>query len=1296
MFTIYFAPETTTSFGFAVQANRDVICQVFKDISRLLNDVNPSNTGRVRIWVASNQSYSSMGTWPTPAAGSVLALASAFKVIPNGLNNVLIDNEVGKTIKGGQNSYLNTPSLIYPPNSDGFYHGYMAFNFTNFNWYNNFTNTSIGTTQFDLYSTALHEAVHLLGISSLISQNGSSKLSSNIYSLIDQHYTIGNTTNKLITFNGTTKQWNYVGGIGNLETGCGNTNSIFFNGVNLTGEAMYSNAPWSGGSNLSHLSCNNASGCSGYALNITPPNDYTMTVCSDVGVHFIKRRPNDNEVKALCDLGYELKNISSVYAYGDNSSNTTIYKTYSNCGTNNCYAIGYNDNGYTTNYNTAKTILVSDILLNDKVGSSGGFINQSDIKIMPEGAGSVTFTGSGSTLTLVFTPANNFAGEVTIGYYPKCSSTSINGSMAFIFIYVTPPPLPPCNDNGECNLACHGDFEDATNSLPYQNFSSYLVDLFHTNSSGTTCIRNTYGPFNTGTPLGGLWDCGTTWGGNCFHNLPNVLSPSGNQFVQIGSLWGSKGGVLLKLRKTLTGGNSYQLKFLGRRAHTSCVKQAEIRLVGDNKPPCPRANGTTTLLNETPSTNGTTDACGFSSKYLGQTPITSGTWQTYTINFTLPSGQNITDIIVYILDIDQTATDGYWGNLSYLDKIELYQTGKPEVNITTTPNTSTPYKCNSTNSITYNICLPAGASTITVPTNLKVTLPSGFSIASGSSFNSSGDYTIAASTLTPTNNCVTLTLNYTMSSSVVTDIPYPIAIAATGGNTCLSSTSNNIVNITPKLNPLSITKSVSNSNPANGNTITYTIEIANISTSAVSNVLITDNLPAGLTVANLNGFTQSGNVLTRTVTIPAGSTSSPYYASYSFDVTVNNTCKIENCASLSFSGNTCTNQGCVTINSQNDYSISVSPQGQTICNGQSITLNSTLNPSTTSGVTYQWQKDGVNISGATSASYNGTQSGVYTVQGNKGGCIKSANTTVTEHQLVAVNSTITHPICSASNGSIVLTPTVSGKNYTYAWSGGSTSNTRNSLGAGTYTVTITDVATSCTVSNSYTLTVTNPTITLTPTLVHPVCTSPTGSISLSASGGTSPYNYAWSGGLTGNSRTGLVAGTYAVTTTDNNGCSVTNSYTLTVTPNNLTVTPTIIQPKCGLPNGSISLVTTGGTTPYTYSWAGGASGSSRTALNSGTYAVTSTDSKGCSVSNIYTLNSSTNTLSVSITTTNVNCNTNTGTLTANVSGGTSPYTYLWNTGNNTNVANPASIGTSYTVTVTDASGVLKHNQSPLH
>ena len=163
--------------------------------------------------------------------------------------------------------------------------------------------------------------------------------------MIDQHYTIGNTTNKLITFNGTTKQWNYVGGIGNLETGCGNTNSIFFNGVNLTGEAMYSNAPWSGGSNLSHLSCNNASGCSGYALNITPPNDYTMTVCSDVGVHFIKRRPNDNEVKALCDLGYELKNISSVYAYGDNSSNTTIYKTYSNCGTNNCYAIGYNDNG---------------------------------------------------------------------------------------------------------------------------------------------------------------------------------------------------------------------------------------------------------------------------------------------------------------------------------------------------------------------------------------------------------------------------------------------------------------------------------------------------------------------------------------------------------------------------------------------------------------------------------------------------------------------------------------------------------------------------------------------------------------------------------------------------------------------------------------------------------------------------------------------------------------------------------------------------------------------------------------
>ncbi|MDV7393673.1 hypothetical protein RZS08_20015, partial [Arthrospira platensis SPKY1] len=99
-----------------------------------------------------------------------------------------------------------------------------------------------------------------------------------------------------------------------------------------------------------------------------------------------------------------------------------------------------------------------------------------------------------------------------------------------------------------------------------------------------------------------------------------------------------------------------------------------------------------------------------------------------------------------------------------------------------------------------------------------------------------------------------------------------------------------------------------------------------------------------------------------------------------------------------------------------------------------------------------------------------------------------------------------------------------------------------------------------------------------------------------------------------------MSGTYSVTVTDNKGCSAVATTSVTVNPNP-TVTASSNSPVCAGYTINLNSTATGGTTPYTYSWAG-PGGFTSTAQNptrsnatlamSGTYSVTVTDNKGCS------------------------------------------------------------------------------------
>ncbi len=285
------------------------------------------------------------------------------------------------------------------------------------------------------------------------------------------------------------------------------------------------------------------------------------------------------------------------------------------------------------------------------------------------------------------------------------------------------------------------------------------------------------------------------------------------------------------------------------------------------------------------------------------------------------------------------------------------------------------------------------------------------------------------------------------------------------------------------------------------------------------------------------------------------------------------------------------------------------------------------------------------------------------------------------------------PLCNSQcNGSSTVFAVGGTTPYTYSWSNGQTTQTATGLCATTYTITITD-ANSCTFSRTVTITQPN-VLGVSPTGVNILCNgSCTGSVNANATGGTTPYNYSWSSGCTVASCTGLCAGTYTFTVTDNNGCTASGSVTLTQPPPLTLSTSTTNNPL--LCNGNCNATATatagGGVSPYSYSWnPTGQTTQTATGLCANTYTVTITDANGCTKTASVNIVQPT-LLGVTVTGTNLNCaNQCIGTATATVTGGTTAYSYSWNTipVQTTNPATGLCAGT-YTVTVTDANGCTK-------
>jgi len=203
------------------------------------------------------------------------------------------------------------------------------------------------------------------------------------------------------------------------------------------------------------------------------------------------------------------------------------------------------------------------------------------------------------------------------------------------------------------------------------------------------------------------------------------------------------------------------------------------------------------------------------------------------------------------------------------------------------------------------------------------------------------------------------------------------------------------------------------------------------------------------------------------------------------------------------------------------------------------------------------------------------------------------------------------PVCNGQCTGIAAATSGGGTPpYTYFWNPAvGTADTVKGLCAGTYYVTVKDAANSTVIDS---VTITQPAAIAAVTSSNPAtCGSSTGTATAAASGGAGGYTYLWNpSGQTAQTATGLAAGTYTVTITDLNKCTLIKTVTVG-SSNALTVSTTNTPTGCIINNGTATVTPGNGAAPYTYLWNNGQTTPASTGLGAGTYTVTITDAKGC-------------------------------------------------------------------------------------
>jgi hypothetical protein len=759
-FNIYFGVGSDLDVNNATQqARRDVVCQVFYDISNFINSPLNFNTGTPKVNVIIDDLSNYV---PAPSSSGVLATASSYYAEKlNTTSTGIIPGEVWKTIKLGNDSYINTVPLA----GQNYYHGFLAFNFKNtgLDWDLSLSTNTITSGQNDFYTVVLHEAMHMLGIASLIANNGNSSFgpNSNYYSFYDAFLKNSSNVSLITNSANSCTKYNHVfnASTSNLAPGTNcptyttdvSTCTIANQYVGSVTLPIYTPDCYENGGSLSHFEDYCYAPAS---FSLTPPasnNKYfTMSNSQVTGTGAFKRYLKPEERLVLCDLGYNVNSTNSSTVYGASFNYST-----STCPGKDIAGLndGMSGNNYTYTTTIGMPVAITGINTNDR-NAGGGY---ECLQVVSPFAGNLSGTSGSYNNTFTYTPTSG-SGLHILRYLPK-NSAGEQGNITYIYVLVLPSYA--CTTN-TCNLVTNGNFEQGGNPIStgdiyyacgWESANPATPDYFKTTASSPVGIPcNLYG--NETNSING----GNSYSGIFCFNSTNSLTPSYNEIIYT------------KLTNPLSANTSYKIAFDVSLAETASSEAYPLQVYFSTNASFISSSqstiniGNPAMLFTTPNTF----------------TVSSG-WQQGVISFTTGSsaGQqyiaigNLTNNAGVLKSAAASPTTcpsslTLQGAYYYIDNVILV--ANPVVSTFNLPTNS----CNN-QSITLNsLATPTGG----VFSGTGITTTSGVCVFNSGQNISPGTYDISY-TFTNTNGCAT-----TLLKQISVGIPHDVTVSANNAVIC--------------------------------------------------------------------------------------------------------------------------------------------------------------------------------------------------------------------------------------------------------------------------------------------------------------------------------------------------------------------------------------------------------------------------------------------------------------------------------------------------------------------------------
>ncbi|MBT7491840.1 MAG: T9SS type A sorting domain-containing protein, partial [Bacteroidetes bacterium] len=414
------------------------------------------------------------------------------------------------------------------------------------------------------------------------------------------------------------------------------------------------------------------------------------------------------------------------------------------------------------------------------------------------------------------------------------------------------------------------------------------------------------------------------------------------------------------------------------------------------------------------------------------------------------------------------------------------------------------------------------------------------------------------------------------------------------------STSQDINNLIAGIYTISIT---------DGNSCTYESQIA---------VIEPANLSVSLTTINVNCFGASAGSVSTSVTggtLPyaylwsngdtTSSISNLYADLYFVTIIDANNCYISDSAEVTQSDII---QVSSVVPNSNGYNIS--------CNGGS---NGSIDITVTGGNTpyyYFW------TNGETTEDIGNLSADNYFVFiTDINNCNLMQSFVITEPDSFSMNSMVENVLCAGdASGSVDISVSGGVQPYSYLWSNAETTEDISNLIFGSYSVSITDLNL-CDVAYNFNINEPTSLMMISESITDVPCFGDNGGeISISISGGTSPYSFAWSDGTNMQNITSLFAGAYTLTVTDDNACSQILNYSVNEPTSGIMISSVVNPISMNISaDGAIDITVSGGTPSYNYLWSGGETTEDISNLVEGTYIFEVTDSQNCVATDTFIL-----------------------------------------------------------------------------